>query len=249
MPPAADDLEIFEESPAAAVSFAPRAIRPPTRRGPLVVGAWILGLVSLAGIGLLTEPGDPGVAEPAASAGDGQAAAGLPDRSASPAASATPAASAIDIVELRSPAPAGVDVTTRQLQVEGTLLVRATRLGIALEARGDRVLEQVSVDVSDPNGGIRPERGPTFSATFDLPNPRPNGTMWVIVTAYDDDDLPLGAIRRQFTVGRLVEPHPPPTRGLLVGDPGLVATAAWLGVAAPSIPFCLAEASTLASTC
>jgi hypothetical protein len=211
-PPAGDDLPVFDEAPLRSVEFEPQALRPAGRRRPIVVGAWALAAMSLIAIGLLA--GDPAaddppsrlaIAVPTAAPGDPTFAPGDPwPPDLGPASTRmgalllVPAAIALD-----SPAPARVEVTTPKVDVLGTMLVRAARVQIALEARGNRVLDHVSIDVSNHDGGIRPEWGPTFQASFDLPFPRPNGTMWVVVTAYDERGMPLGATRQPFTAGAL----------------------------------------------
>lgn len=209
VPPPSDDLPIFEEAQPRSVAFAPRALRPKGGRWPVGAVAWIVVLAALAGLGLLDGEGADG---PAAAVAQWS-----PDSSTeAPAATSRRLPSTQlgarllrDVVDLASPAPARVEVTTRSVSVEGAVLVRAARVEIFLEARGNRVIDHASVDVSDPHGGIRPELAPTFSASFELPNPRPNGTMWVVVTAYDDRNLPLGGTRRPFAVGPLVEAEPP----------------------------------------
>jgi len=204
-----DDLPVFEEAPPRAVEFAPRALRPASRRAPLVLGAWALVLVSLVAVGMLA--GEPPAAPPppVVDPVSLDSAAELPARPAQSLPSTRMGALLLqDAIELRSPAPARVEITTPSVAVEGVVLIHAARVVIYLEARANRVLEHVSVDVSDPDGGVRPERAPTFDASFELPYPRPNGTMWVVVTAYDERGMPLGGTRRPFAVGPLLQPSP-----------------------------------------
>jgi hypothetical protein len=61
------------------------------------------------------------------------------------------------------------------------------------------------LDVSNPTDGVREDRQPLFRAQFAIPEPRPNGTMWVVVTAYDASGVPLGGERRPFRVGPIVD--------------------------------------------
>lgn len=204
-----DDLPAIEEAPPRAVEFAPRALRPGGRRGPVAAAAWALALTSIAAVGLLAgEP--PAVPTPAVADGvSADAAVELPGRPVPSLPSTRMGALLLrDVVELRSPAPARVEITTPSVAVEGVVLVRAARVLVYLEARANRVLDRVTVDVSDRDGGVRPERAPTFEASFELPYPRPNGTMWVVVTAYDERGMPLGGTRRPFAVGPLLEPSP-----------------------------------------
>ncbi|MBA3876511.1 MAG: hypothetical protein C0498_06180 [Anaerolinea sp.] len=205
-----DDLPIFEEAPLREVDFAPRAVGPSSRRGPLIASAWAIGLVALAGVGALAGgAGEPGTARGLPPAGAAEPDVAQPATSpSSPQAHQSPGhgtAVVTDVVDLASPAPARVEITTRRVAVLGSVLVRAARVEIFLEARGNRVLDHVSIDVTDPDGGVRPERAPTFSASFDLPYPRPNGTMWIVVTVYDERGMPLGGTRRPFSVGPLLE--------------------------------------------
>jgi len=226
-PASGDGQSIFDEAPLEAVAFAPRAIRPPNRRVPLLAGAWAAGLAAIIGLGVLT--GGPA----AEAAPDTAIDAVRADDSAGMARSGWPPdpRDLQGVVRLEAPAPALVEITTRRVDVSGTMLVRAERVGIALEARGNRVLDHVWVDVSDRDGGIRPKGTPTFDVLFDLPFPRPNGTMWVVVTAYDVGGLPLGAVRRVFAVGPLLSPGP------------------WAGARPAPPPWCLPASSTLATPC
>jgi hypothetical protein len=109
-----------------------------------------------------------------------------------------------DPIDLLSPEIGPITITTARLTVKGTVLVRATRVVVSLEARNNRTLDSVSFDVTDPDGGIRPKQAPTFSAEFDIPFPRPNGTMWVVVTAYDSHLIPLGGERRPVVIGEIM---------------------------------------------
>ncbi len=255
-----DDLPIFEEAPLRAFELAPRAIRPWSRRGPLIAGAWAAGLALIVGVGILA---GGSAAEPGVSRDDDvnaqygfDAQRGFPTQKY-PEAHWPPGRVALavtDVVTLESPAPARVEVTTHRVAVAGSVLVRAARVEISLEARGNRVLDHVSVDVTDPHGGIRPESAPTFSASFELPYPRPNGTMWIVVTAYDTDGMPLGGTRRPFAVGPLLEPEIQAGAPADAAVPGIGATEV---VPLPDqrtpqtgeLPTCLPQSRTRSSTC
>ena len=260
IPPAGDelsavDLPIFDGAPPRSVEFAPRAVRPPGRRGPVIAGAWAMAIIGLVGVGLLAteqvpDEGQPQLADagPPADAGP-LAVEGEPRPPDIELPSTRMGALLVTghVVELHSPAPARAEITTKSLEVAGTLLVRAARVRISLRARDNRVLDHVTVDVSDPDGGIRPARTPTFAATFELPFPRPNGSMWVVVTAYDEGGLPLGSIRRSFEVGPLVAPPVPRTYSKPMSE-------SWLpwrpapALAAPP-PACQLVSPILASRC
>ena len=210
-----DDLPIFDDAQPRSVDFAPRALRARGGRGPLVARAWIVGLAALVSVGVLA--GGP-ASDPGEVAGiDEEALTGAE----SPEAPSPPARAALvitDVVDLGSPAPARVEVTTQQVHIAGSVLVHAARVEISLEARGNRVIDRASVDVSDPDSGVRPLLSPTFTASFDLPYPRPNGTMWVVVTVYDERGMPLGGTRRPFAVGPLLEPEPVSDQAVVDGE-------------------------------
>jgi hypothetical protein len=246
IPASGDDPPIFDEAPARAVDFAPREVRPPGRRWPVVAGAWALAIASLVGVGLLT--GEPADDDRAAVAEASLAVAARPP-SGLPSTRMGALLLLPGPIALEAPAPARVEVTTDRLQVAGSMVVRAARVEIALEARGNRILDHVSVDVADPDGGIRPERVPTFAATFDLPFPRPNGTMWIVVTAYDEGGMPLGATRRPFEVGPLLVVAAERADSNPMGERWRPAVRTpRTGLAAP-LPTCLPVSATLASSC
>ena len=115
-----------------------------------------------------------------------------------------------DPIDLLSPEVGPITVTTARLTVKGNVMVKAARVVVSLEARGNRTLDSVTFNLSDPDGGIRPQQTPSFSAQFDIPFPRPNGTMWVVVTAYDSHLIPLGGERRPVLIGEIMGwPAPP----------------------------------------
>lgn len=107
-------------------------------------------------------------------------------------------------IDLLAPEIGPITVTTARLTVKGSVLVHAAHVVVSLEARGNRTLDSVTFNVSDPDGGIRPKQTPSFSAEFDIPFPRPNGTMWVVVTAYDSHLIPLGGERRPVLIGEIM---------------------------------------------
>jgi hypothetical protein len=109
-----------------------------------------------------------------------------------------------DPIDLLSPEIGPITITTARLTVKGNVMVKAARVIVSLEARGNRTLDSVTFNVSDPDGGIRPKETPSFSAEFDIPYPRPNGTMWVVVTAYDSHQMPLGGERRPVVIGEIM---------------------------------------------
>jgi hypothetical protein len=198
---------VLEDAPARSVDFAAQPIAGGRRAAISLVA--FLGLVGgVVGIGAmgpraapsdrptldlaLVDPASDGVADPTGVA-------------LGPGWSGRRSAGAPDVISLRSPAFGPVVVTTRRIYVEGSVNAPASSLEIALEARGNRVLEMDHVDMPAMWGDLRPDSAGSFAISFVLPNPRPNGTMWITVTAFGSDGLPMGGIRRPFQVGPLLE--------------------------------------------
>jgi len=181
-----------EPGPTDSATFEVRRL---ARHRSTSLIAWGLALAVLIGIGVLgrsTGTGDPSPS--LASDAVAGATTGL-----GPGGPLEPAA--IRAIDLEVPVSGPAVVTTPQLVVRGAPLMHADHVVIALESRNNLVVDQAVVDVTDPDGGIRPEVALTFAALLDLPYPRPSGTMWVVVTAYDASGMPLGEERRLFIVG------------------------------------------------
>lgn len=206
MRPAPDDEPaIFDDAPLEAVEFAPRSVRP-GRQTSVAAVAWALSLAGLIGIGLLsgnrilgpapdvsrqaTAPGGEVADRP--SSGPVPA---VPGGTGIPSPSATPLrpAEAIDmaVAERRI-----TDTRGTVVEVGGTVLVRAARVRITLRDADSRTVDGASFDVSDPDGGIRPVRAPTFMARFDLARRYAGETLWLVVTAYDSDGALVGGTLR-----------------------------------------------------
>ncbi|HEX8025492.1 MAG TPA: hypothetical protein VF484_04730, partial [Candidatus Limnocylindrales bacterium] len=121
-------------------------------RGSLAALAWVSAIAVMIGfavVGRGTEPPGPhGLAD--ASGSPGPAASGVAVLQDAPITN-----EAIDPIDLRSPAIGPITVTTPKLLIAGTMQVRADHVEIALEARNNRVIDHVTVDVTDPNGGLR----------------------------------------------------------------------------------------------
>ena len=179
-------------------------------RAPLAALLWTLGLAGIVAIGVFGRS----QASPAPAAGE--AAASDPGTGATSDASATfprrdsrPPALGTDLalvhaIDLRLPAAGPITLNEPKLTVYGKVIVHAARIEISLEARNNRVIDSAAIVVSDPDGGIRPAQQAQFEVQFPLPYPRPNGTMWVVVTAYDALGMPLGGERRPFLVGAII---------------------------------------------
>lgn len=183
------------------VAFEPRRVAGGPSRGS--VAAWAIAVAALIAIGVGGQhrvgPQTARALVVVPSSGD---ASGAPDPT-DPAPSAT--AGGVDAIVLRSPGWGPVTVTSHRLYVDGILNVRAVEVEVSLEARGARTVASEHVALPTVGDGVRPDGSPAFSAWFDLPNPRPNGTMWVTVTAYGPDGIPVAGVRQPFLVGPLLE--------------------------------------------
>ena len=176
--------------PPESATFEPQRLSKP-RRFPTALAGWLGVLALVVGAGFAGQrPGDDPTSARVVVA--------------SPEAPIVRPEAPVNPIDLLSPEVGPITITTARLTVKGTLLVRAARVVVALEARGNRTLESLTFDTTDPDGGIRPRQRPTFSAEFDIPFPRPNGTMWVVVTAYDSHLIPLGGERRPVRIGEIM---------------------------------------------
>jgi hypothetical protein len=116
--------------------------------------------------------------------------------------------SSLDVIDLRTPRAGPVLVFTPDLPVEGVVFWKAAKVEIALEGLGTRVLATTVVTLPNADGEMRLAVSPTFEASFDLPSPRPTGTVWVVVRAFDTQGAFLGSTMRTVTIGKL-RPTPP----------------------------------------
>jgi len=208
----------FDAAAAAPVSVitAPAS----GNRGRAFVAVWLMALVGIAGagaVGRLVASGDQGPRTAVV------AVESLPE-AAAPIQPASPIRPA-ELIVLASPAEADVTVTTRELVIWGYVGVDARRVRVTLEARGNRVIDDVTVipvavmpaltSAERPNG----DRHAHFEVRFGLPNPRPNGRMIVQVAAYDVDGTMIDVVRRPIRVGPLAA-RPLGEDGLLGGLAG-----------------------------
>lgn len=174
------------------------------RSGRAAGALWAVVVVAVVGAGVL---GRGGGEERAGERGvDRRVAASAAGSPARPAATA-PAA----LVALTAPAAPRTIALSPDLAVVGRAATPVVVVEVSLRARANRVLRSVSLLPAGGSGA--------FATSFPLPNPRPNGTMWVVAVGYGADGLPLDAVRREVEVGRLVLPEvsPPRTSGPWVG--------------------------------
>jgi hypothetical protein len=112
------------------------------------------------------------------------------------------AGDAVVPVRLTAPAAAVTSVSTGAIAVAGTLRIKAATIRISLQTPDHEVLSEASVDTTDPNGGVRPVRTPSFDVELRIPSPRPisGSRLVVVVAAYDAGGTPLGMVRRTVEV-------------------------------------------------
>ena len=166
----------------------------------MLAGIWIGTLALLVGSGLLGRGGEaparpvPTRVEAAASARP------EPPRAQAPAWVTGPP----ERLTMTIPGARNVSVSTRTVEVAGTLDGGAGRVVVSLESRRSHLLEARTVSVLDGR----------FRTSFVLPNPRPGGRMWVSAVLLGPMGLPLEAIRRPIVSGPLAQ--------RILGEDGLV---------------------------
>jgi hypothetical protein len=175
-----------------SANFEPQRLSRGHGRFPVALAAWLGVLALVVGVAFV-----------------GQRTGDIRDRAPAQVAIASEVPAVVlqapeDPIDLLTPEIGPITITTARLTVKGNVMVKASRVVVSLEARNNRTLDSVTFNVSDPDGGIRPTQTPTFSAEFDIPFPRPNGTMWVVVTAYDSHLIPLGGERRPVLIGEIM---------------------------------------------
>jgi len=179
-----------------SATFEPRPLHVGRFRAAIVTGAWILVVVALVAIGGLGRSfGGPATVRVVPS---------IAVAAAPPANDEAPAA----MIQLESPAVGPIVISRPQLTVAGGIATHLDHVVIALESADNGLVADATVDVSDPNGGVRPLVAPTFEATLALPNPRPSGTMWVVVTAYDNMGMPVDVVRRAVVISAVSDARP-----------------------------------------
>jgi hypothetical protein len=107
------------------------------------------------------------------------------------------------VVRLNAPGSEDEIITTSEVLVDGRLEVRADTVRIALLSDGGLSLDHTIVFTGDLDGGIRPLTAPTFRVQLALPSPRPEGRLWVVITAFDEFGVQVGVLRRPVSIGAL----------------------------------------------
>ncbi len=191
------------ESPEA--TFAPQKLEGGGRPGTML--GWLGILVVMIGVAIL---GPRATARPASAPLDAAALATVASHPESQLAQPGLGAGR-GVVVLTSPRR-GVDVTSERLAVEGFLRIEAAAVRLSLEVRHEKVSQTVLIDLADPDGGIRPDRRPTFRHEFELPFIRPAGEMTLQVIAYGADGVPIAGGRYPVQIGPVLaipEPRGP----------------------------------------
>jgi hypothetical protein len=192
--------------PPEGATFEITPIGRPRSRAPLAVVLWSAALVGIVAVGALGRSPDASASAVAAGSEAPVTGSGIVP-SGRPATVLGTDLALVYAIDLRVPAVGPVTLTTPDLNVFGEVMVHAALVEVSLEARNNRVIDTVDIDVTDPNGGLRRDNRPQFEVDFPVPYPRPNGTMWVVVTAYDAAGIPLGGERRPFLVGPIIQPR------------------------------------------
>jgi hypothetical protein len=110
--------------------------------------------------------------------------------------------SAAGIAPIRLRTPTGRDgaITGATVLVDGVLSTYANSVQVALEVDRLHPIGDVVID-TNPDGGLRQDSTPTFHVELALPDPRPIGRLWVVITAYDRAGNQLGTVRRAVLIG------------------------------------------------
>lgn len=178
---------------AGGIDVAVRPIGRPTRRGRLVVGAWLAGLVVLVGAGAIGRLGGS---------------APVPREAAVPAVADPPAAVVREPVAPLGPAP-------RLLLTRPALAatVSAGRIRVIGYRDDTGEVGVIRLTIIDERGRIldrgRVETRRRFEVNLRVPNPPAAGTIWLEVAAYDAGGHVVAAATRSLRVVPRAEGEPP----------------------------------------
>jgi hypothetical protein len=103
-------------------------------------------------------------------------------------------------IRLRTPTGHDVAIVGATVPVDGGLTIYANSVQIALELDRFHRVGDIVID-TNPDGGLRQDYTPTFHVELALPNPRPIGQVWVVITAYDRAGNQIGTVRRSVLIG------------------------------------------------
>lgn len=101
------------------------------------------------------------------------------------------------------PAHSGDEITTRQLIVTGFVVGEPVPIRISLQGRREREIDAVTIIPTRSPEVTRPQRAGRFRVAFDLPKPRPNGTMVVEIVLLTPDGRAFDMIRRRVRIGAI----------------------------------------------
>jgi hypothetical protein len=100
------------------------------------------------------------------------------------------------------PDPFDVSVVTsgRQLTVNGTLGVHADLVTVTLQTAAGATADWMLLGVRNPDGAIRLDQSPPFSARFTLAKPVASSPLWVQVDAFSDTGARVASSRAPVIV-------------------------------------------------
>lgn len=190
----------------AGATFTAQPLARRRRRSIAAIGLWLVALTAIVGFGVLGRAPASTSAAAGTSAGSGRSSApSVPGSAESadigPLATVAPlAAVTFDVVEIRSLDVDPVALTTPVVSIEGVVHVRAAEIDVALEDANAHLLDYQAIDVTDPNGGVRPLQSAVFHAALDIQGAS-TGILWIVVSAVRWDGTPLGDVRQAIFVG------------------------------------------------
>jgi hypothetical protein len=191
-------------------TFSAQPLARSRRRSIAAVAVWVVALTAIVGFGALGRAPASTSADAATSAGPRGSGNPSALRSAQiadsgPLVTVAPlAAVTFDVVEIRSLGVDPVALTTPAVSIEGVVHVRASEVDVALEDANAHLLDYQAIDVSDPNGGVRPLQSAVFSADLNIQGSS-TGILWIVVSAVRWDGTPLGNVRRAIFIGGWVQ--------------------------------------------
>lgn len=106
-------------------------------------------------------------------------------------------------VRLTAPGSWNQVIATEAVLVQGRLEIRSESVRISLRTDDGTSLGSTIVYTGDRDGGIRPVRLPTIDVELALPSPRPEGRLWVVITAYDEFGVEISSMRLPVRIGAL----------------------------------------------